>query len=71
MEQQWSLQEGRALEEGRKFTMKLAIKMICLKESELGLKLVLCEDERLIFCLILKGKAFVIQATEFQTFHRP
>lgn len=45
--------------------------MICLKESEFRLKLVLCEDERLIFCVILEGKVFVIQATEFQTFYRP
>lgn len=53
MKLQWSLQEGSALE-GRKITIKLAIKISCLKESEFGLKLVFCEDERLIFCLILK-----------------
>lgn len=45
--------------------------MICLKEIEFGLKSVLCQSERLIFCLILKRKVFVIQAIEFQTFYRP
>lgn len=42
--------------------------MICLKEIEFGLKSVLYQDKRLIFCFILKRNFFVIQATEFQTF---
>lgn len=46
------------MEEGREFTIKLAIKMIFLKEPEFGLKLVLCEDEKINFLSHFKRKSF-------------